>query len=72
MDRAGENGLTEALSRVTAASPVLPVLTQLGTVCVRIVFVPDLVEEMDLGPIEEEGGTDTVNGSITPTLGNGG
>jgi hypothetical protein len=66
--RAGKNGLTEALRWIAATPPVLPVRTELGAVCVWVMFVSDFIEEMNLCPIEEDGSTDTVDGCVAPTL----
>jgi hypothetical protein len=59
---------TEAPPRIAPTLAALPHPGVLGTVRVRVVLVPDLLEEMDLVPRSEDPRGDAVHGRVAPAL----
>lgn len=70
-ERRGKQGAerrTEALRGVARAVTLLPEPVALRAVRVRVVFVPDVVEEVDLLLLREERGRDAVHRRVAPAL----
>lgn len=59
---------TEAPVLVARAPPTLPAIFRLRTMCIGVVFVSDLVEELDLVLACEDSCGDAVYGRVTPAL----
>ena len=64
----GATKRTKATVGVARAVALLPQARAFRTVRVRVVLVPDIVEEVDLLFLREERGADAVHGRISPSL----
>jgi hypothetical protein len=58
---------TKAIFNITRALP-LRMTISLRTMGIRIMPIPNILEEMKLIFLREEGGTDTVDWGVSPTL----
>jgi hypothetical protein len=60
--------LTKALLLITRTPALPPLVLRLRTMCVRLMFVPNLVEELNLVFPRKQTRSDTVHWGISPTL----